>query len=67
MIERKRRAVDSLIAALRLELESEEEEMNASIAEAELRERSLVSDRVAMSRSRGTDDNGIPILAGGQS
>lgn len=65
-LERKRQAYDSQVTALRLQLEAEEEELAASLAEGELREANLLSDREAMSASRRADtNNGQSALSGG--
>ncbi len=60
LLDRKRRVCDSQVNALRLDLETEEEVLNASIAEAELRESCLEFDRTAMIASRGADSGANP-------
>jgi circadian clock protein KaiC len=68
LLDRKRRVLDSQINALQLDLESEEEGLKASIAEAEFRQSSLAFDRTSMSASRGADSrNGNGELKRGQS
>ena len=54
-LDRMRRYCDSQVNALRMELETEETEINFGIAEAELRASRLESDRTAMFASRGAD------------
>lgn len=60
LLERKRQAFDSQVAALRLQLETEEEELQAGLAEAELREANLAGDRAVMSTRRGGEVEGNP-------
>lgn len=59
--ERKRRAIEAQIAALQLELESEEQETQRWLAHQELKGKQLEEDRLAMAKSRSTnvrEDNG---------
>jgi circadian clock protein KaiC len=52
LLERKRKALDAQIAALQLELETEEQESRQLIAQEELKLRTWEQDRSAMARSR---------------
>jgi circadian clock protein KaiC len=54
-IERKRLAVDAQVAALRVELESEEEELAAALSEAESRATTRSAAETAMGLSRKSD------------
>ncbi len=70
--ERKRRAIEAQIAALQLELESEEQETQRLIAHQELERKQLEEDQLAMARSRSvnvgaSEDNGSKgRMAGGR-
>jgi circadian clock protein KaiC len=57
-LDRKRREVESQIAALRGALESEEQELALALNQAQGREEQLVMDRKAMARSRKVGGNG---------
>ena len=54
-VERKRRAVESQLTAMRLDLESEEEAALAEIAAAEARDQAMREDQVRMAKSRKSD------------
>jgi circadian clock protein KaiC len=55
-LERKRQALEARIAALRLESEAEEEELQRGIAREQVREERLAQDRADMARSRKADN-----------
>jgi circadian clock protein KaiC len=55
LLERKRKALDAQIAALRLELETEEQESRQLIAQEELKLKKWEQDRDKMTRSRSAD------------
>lgn len=61
-IERKRRLLEARVTALRLELESEEEETRLAIEQAQGREEQLLRDRDSMARLRKVD---APARSGG--
>jgi circadian clock protein KaiC len=70
-IERRRKSVEAQVAALRLDLEAEEEQVGAALTEATARESLLLQDRAAMGRRRGADDDaaspsGVAIAQGGR-
>ena len=52
LLERKRKALDAQIAALQLEIETEEQESRQLIAQEELKLRKLEQDRDKMAASR---------------
>ena len=55
-LERKRRTLAAEVAALKLAFEAEAEELAAELAEADLRERTLLTDVSARARLRGSGD-----------
>ena len=55
LLERKRKALDAQIAALQLELETEEQESRQLIAQEELKLKKWEQDRSEMARSRSAD------------
>jgi circadian clock protein KaiC len=54
-LDRKRLALEAQIAALRAGYEAEEEELQRSLREAQLREQVITDDRLAMGKSRHGD------------
>ena len=60
IIQRRRDAVEAQVAAIRLGLESAEEEALAEIAVAEARDKVLLEDRLRMSQSRMADATSEP-------
>ena len=69
-LDRKRRAFESRMEAMRLDLEAEEEELLADIAAGEVAEDALCDDRARMARSRRADpesesaDGPVPSVIG---
>ncbi|MGH8195049.1 MAG: hypothetical protein ACREQ8_11705 [Woeseiaceae bacterium] len=55
LLDCKRRALDTQIAALRSEFEAEEDQLKRRIEEEQARERTVAGDRSLMARRRGVD------------
>jgi circadian clock protein KaiC len=64
LLARKRKALDAKIAALQLDLETEEQESRQLISQAELNLRKSQQDRTDMARSRSANAPSLPASAG---